>query len=605
MASKAQEMMEKRENDGSAEKTLALEWKKDGFDQPCVKHRGWKAMPYVIGNETFEKLGTIGTSANLLVYLTTVFNMNSIASATLLQVFSGTTNLSPVLGAFLCDTYFGRYATLGFASVSSLLGMAILTFTAAFAKLHPPPCNRAEEACKGPSPLQLAVLFLSFALLIVGAGGIRPCNLAFGADQFDPRTDSGRRGINSFFNWYYFTFTVAMMISATVIIYVQSSISWTLGLAIPAVLMFFSCAFFFLGTRIYVKVKPEGSPFTNFAQVLVAAFRKRNLEVSDQLRALFNPPVLHSSVTSKLPHTDQFRFLDKASIITNKDVVREDGKASNPWRLCSLQHVEEVKCILRILPVWSAGMLYYIALAQHQTYVVFQALQSDRHLGRSSFKIPAGSFVVFNMLALTLLIPIYDRIVVPRLRRMTGIEGGITLLQRMGIGMVISIFAIVVAAFVEEKRRSVALSHSTVWGGKVVSPMSSLWLIPQLMLLGVSEAFTVIGQVEFYYKQFPENMRSVGGAFLFCGFAISNYLSSLMVMVVHRTTGGRGKQNWLAGDINKGRLDLFYNTCAAIASLNFAYFVICAKWYRYKDFKGGEDEEISMEKGKLSDGSQV
>ncbi|MCL7045807.1 hypothetical protein MKW94_021807, partial [Papaver nudicaule] len=89
-------------------------------DEPKeVNYRGIKAMPYIIGNETFEKLGTIGTSSNLTVYLTTVFNMKNVSAATLMNVFTGTTNLSPLVGAFLSDAYFGRYKTLGFASISS------------------------------------------------------------------------------------------------------------------------------------------------------------------------------------------------------------------------------------------------------------------------------------------------------------------------------------------------------------------------------------------------------------------------------------------------------------------------------------------------------
>lgn len=78
-------------------------------------------MPFVIGNETFEKLGTVGSLTNLVVYLTTVFNMKGVTATTFLNVFSGTTNLAPLLGAYLTDTYFGRYKTLGFASISSFL----------------------------------------------------------------------------------------------------------------------------------------------------------------------------------------------------------------------------------------------------------------------------------------------------------------------------------------------------------------------------------------------------------------------------------------------------------------------------------------------------
>lgn len=78
------------------------------------------------GNETFEKLGAIGTLANLLIYLTSVFNMKSITAATIINIFNGTTNFGTMIGAFLCDTYFGRYKTLGFATAASFLVLILL-----------------------------------------------------------------------------------------------------------------------------------------------------------------------------------------------------------------------------------------------------------------------------------------------------------------------------------------------------------------------------------------------------------------------------------------------------------------------------------------------
>ena len=73
------------------------------------------------GNETFEKLGTIGTLANLLVYLTTVFNMSNITATNIINIFNGSASLATLPGAFLCDTYFGRYKTLGFSTFASFL----------------------------------------------------------------------------------------------------------------------------------------------------------------------------------------------------------------------------------------------------------------------------------------------------------------------------------------------------------------------------------------------------------------------------------------------------------------------------------------------------
>jgi dipeptide/tripeptide permease len=279
------------------------------------------------------------------------------------------------------------------------------------------------------------------------------------------------------------------------------------------------------------------------------------------------------------------RFLDKAATVTPQDQINPDGSAANPWKLCTMQQVEEVKCLLRVMPIWASAVIYHIAIVQQQTYAVFQALQSDRHLGNLNFKIPAASYSVFLMLSLTLWIPIYDRIVVPFLRKLTGKEGGITILQRIGIGIFISILTMLVSALVEERRRTIALTEPTL--GVVprrgaISSMSGLWLIPQLTLAGLAEGFASIGQVEFYYKQFPENMRSIAGSLLFCGMAGSSYLSSFLISIVHRTTKGAATGNWLPEDLNKGRLDYFYYTITALGVLNFGYFLVCAKWYKYK-----------------------
>lgn len=547
-------------------------------------YRGVKAMPFVIGNETFEKLGTIGTSSNLLVYLTTVFHMNSITATNVVNIFNGTCNFGTLAGAFLCDTYIGRYKTLGIASVSSFLGMLMLTLTAALTDLHPAECSTQPNLkCIGASPGQLVFLFTAFVLLVIGASGIRPCNLAFGADQFNPNTDSGRRGINSFFNWYYFTFTFAMMLSLTVIVYVQSNMSWAIGLGIPAFMMLLSCFFFFVGTRIYVKVLPEGSPFTSLVQTLVVAFKKRKLELPEQpWCSLFNH-VDPGSMNSKLQYTDEWRFLNKAAIITPDDTNNPDGSAGNPWKLRSVQQVEEIKCVIRVIPIWLAGMIYYIILVLMQTYPVFQSLQSDRRLSTGKFKIPAASYNVFTMLTVTLWIPLYDRIIVPFLRRITGKEQGITMLQRIGFGLLLGVLTMVVSGLVEGHRRT------------LVSSMSGYWLVPQLVLAGISEAFSVIGEIEFFYKQFPENMRSFAAAFLFSGFAISSYITSFLISVVHKVTRVGGNGNWLAEDLNEGRLDYFYYMVAGVQVVNLGYFLICAKWYKYKRVES-DDKDIAMGK---------
>lgn len=260
-----------------------------------------------------------------------------------------------------------------------------------------------------------------------------------------------------------------------------------------------------------------------------------------------------------------------------------------------MQQVEQVKCLMRVIPIWVSAIIYYVALVQQQTYVVFQALQFDRRLGNTGFKIPAASYIVFSMLGLTIWIPIYDRIIVPALRKFTGKEGGITVLQKMGVGMVIAVVTMLVSAIVEERRRTLALTMPVGIEPRrgAISSLSGMWLVPQLTLIGLSEAFTLVAEVEFYYKQVPENMRSIGGSFLFVGFAGSSYFSGFLVSVVHKTSSGSATGDWLPEDLNKGRLDYFYYLVTALEVLNFGYFIMCAKWYKYK---GSGSKEVDKEK---------
>ncbi|WVZ10451.1 hypothetical protein V8G54_014981 [Vigna mungo] len=588
------ERMTKRESFDDDQESLLKSNNSGTDDDPKINYRGWKVMPFIIGNEIFEKLGAIGTLSNLLVYLTTVFNLENITATNIINIFNGSTNFATLVGAFLSDAFFGRYKILAFCTMASFVGLFAIQLTAAVEKLHPPQCEESLT-CQGPTEGQMTFLKTGLGLLMIGAAGIRPCNLAFGADQFNPNTDSGKKGITSFFNWYFFTFTVAQMISLTIIVYIQSNVSWAVGLGIPAALMFVSSIIFFMGSKMYVKVKPSGSPITSIVQVIVVAAKKRRLKLPEYLYpSLFNY-VAPKSMNSKLPYTYQFRFLDKAAIVTPQDQINPNGSATDPWNLCSMQQVEEVKCLLRVLPIWVSGIIYFVVIVQQHTILVFQALLSDRRIGQSEFLIPGASYYVFLMITVAICLPIYDRKAVPLLQRFTGKEGGITLLQRMGFGIFFAILSMVVSARVEQHRRTLALTNPlgvTMRKG-AISSMSGLWLIPQLILAGLAESFMTVAQVEFYYKQFPENMRSIAGSLYYCGHAGSSYLSSVLISIIHQVTAKSKTGNWLPEDLNKGRLDKFYFLIAALEIINLGYFVLCARWFRYK---GTSSSSVELEK---------
>nr|GLL49813.1 protein NRT1/ PTR FAMILY 2.12-like [Ipomoea trifida] len=552
------------------------------------KPGGWRAMPYVLGNETFERLATDGIMGNFTIFLLTVYHLDQVAASNMMSIRSGVTNFIPLLGAYISDSYLGRFWTIAFSSVAQILGMLTLTIITLVPRLRPPPCNDVvshPQDCKGPTNSQLGYLFLGLGLLAIGTGGIRPCNIPFGVDQFDATTEEGRKGITSFFNWYYTSFTVVLIFSLTVVVYIQS-FSWALGFGIPTGFMVFAIVLFFLGRRVYVYVKPQGSVFSGVAQVIVAAIKKRKVKLPDEASGYYDPPFT-SPVGRKLPLTNDCRFLNKAAAITEGD-LNPDGTPCSKWRLVSIHQMEEVKCIVRIIPIWAAGIIGLVAIGQQGTFTMSQALKMDRHLG-PKFHIPPGSLFVIPMIGLSIWLPVYDRLLVPWLRKRTKIEGGITMLQRIGIGLVFSIIGMIVSALVEKKRRVAAVTRG---GADGVAPITVMWLAPQLIVMGFAEAFNIIGQIEFFNKEFPDNMTSVANSLYSITAAGASYLSILLVNVVHKTTARDSHPDWLTKDINSGRLENYYLLIAGLGVLNLMYFLPVSRRYHYKSrIRIGEDDD--------------
>ncbi|KAK4598365.1 hypothetical protein RGQ29_015727 [Quercus rubra] len=555
------------------------------------KPGGWKAMPFILGNETFERMASFGLLANFMVYLTRELHLDQVSAANILNLWFGVSNFAPLLGAFISDSYVGRFRTIAFGSFALFLGMLTVTLTAWLPELHPPQCTKQVQKlgqCIGPTKTQLGILIMGLGFLSIGSGGVRPCSIPFGVDQFDPTSDEGRKGINSFFNWYYTTFTMILLFTQTIVVYIQDSVSWVIGFGMPTMCMLFSIILFFIGTKIYVHEKAEGSPLSGIFQVLSAAYKKHGIKLplDSEVGPIFYDPPLKGIVLTKFPLTNNYRFLNKAAMVLEEDELKPDGTCVNPWRLCAIQQVEEVKCLIRIIPIWSAGIISLIAMTQQGTFTVSQALKMDRHLG-PHFQIPAGSMGVISFITIGLWLPFYDRFLVSALRKITKHEGGITLLQRIGIGIVFSILSMVVAGLIERVRRASAMLHPQPLG---VAPMSVMWLAPQLILMGFCEAFNIIGQIEFFNRQFPEHMRSIGNSLFSCSFAGASYLSSVLVTIVHHATRTKSRPDWLTNDINVGRLDYYYFVIAGMGVLNLIYFVYCAKNYSYKGSLQKEDE---------------
>ncbi|KAA3468227.1 protein NRT1/PTR FAMILY 1.2-like [Gossypium australe] len=451
----------------------------------------------------------------------------------------------------------------------------ILLWSTAIIPQARPYCDQFNTICEAPATPQLLLLYCSLGLISIGAGGIRSSCMAFGADQLDKRNNpENTKTLQSFFGWYYATVTFSALIAVTLIVYVQDNLGWGMGFGIPVMLMFGSAVSFFLASSFYIKLKAKTSLLTGLAQVIVASFRNRHIELPSHA----TNEVYHIRKGSMLQvPSEKLRFLNKSCVIKDpQEDLTSNGDASNPWSLCTVDQVEDLKALIRVMPLCSAGIMMSVNVYQG-SFMVIQAGTMDRHV-TPNFEIPAGSFSMFMMISIVVWIPFYDRIVLPLASKIKGKPVRLGLKQRMGIGLLCSGASMVASAIVEYTRRKIVIEEGLTDEPPAVVHMSALWILPFYILGGLAEAFNGIGQIEFCYSELPKTMSTIAANIYGFGTFISNLVASFITSMVDNVTK-RGGESWISSNMNKGHYDYYYCLLAGLSMLNFIYFLACCKAY--------------------------
>ncbi|XP_009595746.1 protein NRT1/ PTR FAMILY 2.7-like [Nicotiana tomentosiformis] len=533
------------------------------------KNGGWITFPFIIATMAGLSLASGGWNSNLIVFLINEFNMKSIKAAKVYNVVNGCTTLFPILGGIIADSYLGCFSVIWISSLISALGILFLLLTAAIDVLRPAACDDGSSLCTSPSKHQYAVLYVAMGLASLGVAGTRFTIAPMGANQFDnPKHQA------IFFDWYIFAFYTSFAISTTAIVYVEDNISWSWGFGISLAFNILGLAMFLIGKRFYRHVKEQGgSPFVNLARCIVAAIRKWRVPLSEQTQSYYHDPSDTTTITTSPVPTKFFKFLNNAAFITEGD-TKSDGSIRNPWRLCTVQQVEDLKSLIKLFPLWASGLLISTQLVMQSSLLILQALKMDRHMG-PHFEIPAGSMLVFIMLFTCIMIAIIDRLLYPFLAKYTHFS--ITPLQRIGIGHVLTIVSMAVSALVESRRLRLVRSHHLQGQNGAIVSMSVFWLVPQLALNGIGEGFHFPGHMGFYYQEFPASLKSTSTAMVALFIGIAYYIGNGLIDLVQRLAG------WLPDNINDGRMDNVFWLCCVLGSANFIYYLVFSSLYKYKN----------------------
>ncbi|KAL6845804.1 hypothetical protein ACP4OV_024379 [Aristida adscensionis] len=558
------------------EAAAAVDWR----GRPCRprRHGGMRAAVFVLGIQAFEIMAIAAVGNNLITYVFGEMHFPLSQAANVVTNFVGTIFLLSLLGGFLSDSYLGCFWTMLIFGFVELSGFILLSVQAHLPQLKPPPCSMAamDGSCERAGGIKATIFFIALYLVALGSGCLKPNMIAHGADQFAGGTPDGGKRLSTYFNSAYFSFCAGELVALTALVWVQTHSGMDVGFGISAAAMAAGLVSLVSGAAFYRNKPPQGSIFTPIARVFVAAFTKRKQicpsSASNHVNAGACEP---ARLAGNFRHANKFRFLDKACIRVAPE--GPDTKPESPWRLCTAAEVQQAKTLLAVTPIFACTIVFNTVLAQLQTFSVQQGGAMDTSLPPGgAFRIPPASLQAIPYAMLLALVPAYELLLVPLMKRLTGTRSGITPLQRIGVGLGTVALSMVAAATVERRRRDAAAA-----GG---ARMSVLWIVPQFLVFGVSEMFTAVGLIEFFYKQACAGMQAFLTALTYCSYAFGFYLSSLLVSLVNRVTathgGGGGGGGWLGNnDLNKDRLDLFYWMLAALSVLNFFCYLLCARWY--------------------------
>uniref|UniRef100_A0A0D9WPK0 Major facilitator superfamily (MFS) profile domain-containing protein n=1 Tax=Leersia perrieri TaxID=77586 RepID=A0A0D9WPK0_9ORYZ len=462
-----------------------------------------------------------------------------------------------LFGAFLSDSYMGRYLTFVIFQFIFVVGLVLLPLSSWLLLVMPPACGDGGglRQCATPSECSVTMFYASICMVAIGNGGYQPSLATFGADQFDDDVDPDEQHWKrAFFCLFYLSLNVGSLFSNSVLAFFEDRGKWVPCFWVSSAAAGLALVLFLLGTPHYCQIRPSSNPLTRVAQVFVAAYHKRHIRPppGDHLHEVEGELSMIRGV-GKIAHSDQLRFLDRAATATEEDY--HAGNDKNPWRLCTVTQVEEAKCLLGMMPIWVCTIVYSMEYRQMSSMFVEQGAAMDIDILGGMFKAPAAAMSVFNVAGLLGTLALYHYVVVPVMAMRA---------QAHGYG-----------SFVEIHRLHHASSHGA---------MTVLWQAPQYALIGASEVFMYVGQLEFFNTRSPDGVKSLGSSLCMASISLGNYASMVIVSTVNGVTShrqsGRAAVGWIPADLNRGHLDRFFIMLALLSAVDFVVFMVFARLFK-------------------------
>ncbi|CAI5982960.1 unnamed protein product [Closterium sp. NIES-64] len=534
-------------------------------------------VKFIIGNEFCERFSFYGMRAILAMYLNERLKLSQATATEMVHLFIVAAYLAPLFGAFISDSYLGKYRTILYLSFIYCAGNWLVAFSA----LHTTPSAALPWAVAG------------LTCLALGSGGIKPCVSSFGGDQIEMTNPPGAardRLVRQFFSYFYFAINVGSGISTIVTPLLRVNFSYSAAFALPAVLMMVATCLFWLGSGSYVHQPPAGNVVSEVLSIIISALwpgkarRKsyptlampmpmpipeRHASCADvdsspllsSSPASFGAgrggsfqsgsPLLGGQSESFQTQTQSQQRKGSQPTLQKKLSKRGSKRAIVPVGFVPKAHwldpakgahgeeaVEDVKLLLRVLALFAPVPIFWSLFDQQASRWVFQAERMDGHFW--GITVEPDQMQTMNAALILVMIPLFDQVIYPSCERL-GVS--IRPIRRMATGMTLGALSFALSGLLQIwiEARAKSGSPSLLLGSAVTAAVAGVGSVgagdgagrvPQYVIMTAGEILFSITGLELAYSQAPASMTAVVTAFWCLTVAGGNLFTAVVVGTV-------------------------------------------------------------------------
>ncbi|KAF3922872.1 hypothetical protein AA313_de0206474 [Arthrobotrys entomopaga] len=387
--------------------------------------------------------------------------------------------LMPLFGAYVADRYWGRYKTIMVSIAFAMVGHILLVICAIPSVISKPQTS-------------LAVLILGIVIMGGGTGGFKSNISPLIAEQYTQdkkqvvTLPSGERvivdpvlTISRIYMYFYLMINVGALMGQIGMVYAEHYVGFYLSYLLPTILFSFCPIVMAVCRKKYIRTPATYSVLSRSMQLMTFASRGR---------WSFNPVRTYKNF--------------------NDGTFWESVKPSNVpadrrpvWMTFDDQWVDEVSRGIKACKVFLWYPLYWITYNQINGNLTSQAAVMDTH------GLPNDILSNLNPFSLIILIPIFDLVLYPGLRKL-GIN--FTPIKKITFGFIVGVLAMIWAAVLQYYiyKTSPCGYHAADPGCKP-SPINVWAQTGSFVLIAISEIFASITGLEYAFTKAPTNMKSL------------------------------------------------------------------------------------------------